>query len=199
GEGERLGSNVPVPDTAAVWGLLPALSVAVNVALRVPVAVGVKVTLMMQVPLAAKVEGLRGQLLVCPKSPGLVPVKPMLVMVNAAPLGFESVTTLAALVVFTLWFPNDGSGEGERPGRPAPVPVTPAVWGLLLALSVTVNVALRVPTTVGVNVTSIEQLAPAARPAPQLLVCAKSPLLVPVKAMLVMLSAELVPFWSATA
>ena len=68
------------------------MSVAVNVALREPVVVGVKVTLMVQLPLAAKVEGLRGQLLVCPKSPGLVPVKAMLVMVNAVPLGFESVT-----------------------------------------------------------------------------------------------------------
>ena len=78
-----------MPDTPEVWGLLLALSVTVNVALRDPVAVGVKVTLMVQVALAAKVEG---QLLVCPKSPGLVPVKPMLVIVNAAPLGFESVT-----------------------------------------------------------------------------------------------------------
>ena len=74
------------------------MSVTVNVALRGPVAAGVKVTLMVQVPLAAKVEGLRGQLLVCPKSPGLVPVKPMLVMANAVPLGFESVTAWAALV-----------------------------------------------------------------------------------------------------
>ena len=49
--------------------------------------------MMVQVPLAAKVEGLRGQLLVCPKSPGLVPVKPMLVMVRAVAVGFESVTT----------------------------------------------------------------------------------------------------------
>ena len=87
-----------MPETPAVWGLLLALSVTVNVALREPVAVGVKVTLMVQVPLAAKVEGLRGQLLVCPKSPGLVPVKPMLVMANAVPLGFESVTAWAALV-----------------------------------------------------------------------------------------------------
>jgi hypothetical protein len=79
------------------------------------------------------------------------------------------------------------------------VPVTLAVCGVLLALSVTVKVALRVPTAVGVNVTSIEQLAPAARLAPQLFVCAKSPLLVPVKAMLVMLIGELVPFSSATA
>jgi len=66
--------------------------VTVNVALREPVAAGVKVTLMVQVPSAAKVEGLRGQLLVCPKSPGLDPVKLMLVMANAVPLGFDSVT-----------------------------------------------------------------------------------------------------------
>ena len=78
-----------------------ALSVTVNVALREPVAVGLKVTLMVQVPLAAKVEGLRGQLLVCPKSPGLVPVKPMLVMVSATPLVFDSVTALGALVMLT--------------------------------------------------------------------------------------------------
>src|SRR5213080_1984435 len=92
GEGERLGSIVPVPDTPEVWGLLLALSVTVKIALRVPVAVGVKVTLMVQVALAAKVEGLSGQLLVCPKSPGLVPVKPTLVMVSAVAVGFESVT-----------------------------------------------------------------------------------------------------------
>src|SRR2546423_14378025 len=92
GDGERLGGATPVPETPAVWGLLLAFSVTVNVALREPVTVGVKVTLMVQVALAAKVEGLIGQLLVWPKSPGLVPVKPMLVMVNAAPLGFESVT-----------------------------------------------------------------------------------------------------------
>ena len=66
-------------------------------------------------------------------------------------------------------------------------------------MSVTVNVALRAPIAVGVNVTSIEQLAPAARLAPQLFVCAKSPLLVPVKAMLDILMSELVPFSSATA
>ena len=66
-------------------------------------------------------------------------------------------------------------------------------------MSVTVNVALRVPLAVGMNVTSIEQLAPAAKLGPQLFVCAKSPLLVPVKAMLVILIGELVPFCRATA
>src|SRR5438552_2932056 len=103
GEGERLGEAIPVPDTPAVWGLLLALSVTVNVALRDPVAAGVKVTLIVQVPLAARVEGLTGQLFVWPKSPGLVPVKPMLVMVSAVPLGFESVTAWAALVAPTFW------------------------------------------------------------------------------------------------
>ena len=82
-----------MPDTPAIWGLLLALSVTVNVALRAPVAVGANVTLMVQVPLAARVEGLTGQLFVWPKSPGLAPVNPMLVMANAVPLGFESVTT----------------------------------------------------------------------------------------------------------
>ena len=176
-----------------------ALSVTVSVALRAPVAVGVKVTLIVQFAPLAKVEGLSGQVLVCPKSPGLVPVKPMLVMVSGTPLVFESVTAVAALEAPTLMFPNDGTGEGERPGSPVPSPDTAAVCGLLLALSVTVSVALRVPAAVGVNVTSIEQLAPAARLAPQLFVCAKSPLLAPVKAMLEMLSGELVEFCSATA
>src|SRR5207249_8653294 len=113
---------------------------------------------MVQVPLAAKVEGLRGQLLVCPKSPGLVPVKPILVMVSAAPLGFESVTALAVLVMPTLWLPKSGTGEGDRLGGAVPVPETPAVWGLLLALSVTVKVALRDPVAAGVKVTLMVQV-----------------------------------------
>ena len=95
--------------------------------------------------------------------------------------------------------PKSGTGEGERLARPAPVPVTLAVWGLFVALSMTVKVAPRTPTAVGVNVTSMEQLAPAAKLAAQLFVCAKSPLLAPVKAMLEILSGELVPFLSATA
>ena len=52
------------------------------------------------------------------------------------------------------------------------MPVKLADCGLLVALSVTVMVPVRVPVVVGVNVTLMEQLAPAAREAPQLLVCA---------------------------
>ena len=78
-----------MPDTPEVWGLLLALSVTVNAALRDPVAVGVKVTLIVQFPPAATLEP---QLLVCPKSPGLAPVKVMLVMLNAVVVGLERVT-----------------------------------------------------------------------------------------------------------
>ena len=102
-------------------------------------------------------------------------------------------------MVPTFWLPKSGTGEGERLGKPEPVPVTLVVCGLFVALSVTVNVALRVPADVEVKVTSMEQLAPAARLAGQLFVCEKSPLLAPVKARLEILSGELVPFSSATA
>ena len=78
-----------MPDTAEVWGLLLALSVTVNVALRGPVAVGVNVTLIVQFPPAATLDP---QVLVCPKSPGLAPVKVMLVMLNAVLVGLERVT-----------------------------------------------------------------------------------------------------------
>ena len=53
-----------------------------------------------------------------------------------------------------------------------PVPVKLAVCGLPAALSVTVIVPVRVPATVGVNVTLIVQLALAASDVPQVLVCA---------------------------
>src|SRR5205809_767024 len=118
---------------------------------------------MVQVPLAAKVEGLRGIGRASCRDRGLVPVKPMLVMVNAAPLGFDSVTAWAALVVPRFCFPNDGTGDGESLGSNAPVPETAAVWGLLLALSVTVNVALREPVAVGVKVTLMVQVPLAAK------------------------------------
>src|SRR5438093_263162 len=90
---------------------------------------------MVQVPLAAKVDGLRGQLLVCPKSPGLVPVKPMLVMVNAVPLGFESVTALAVLVRSEERRVGKGSGAGGRLEDEIQLHDTLAVWWLLLSLS----------------------------------------------------------------
>ena len=57
---------VPVPVRETVCGLFAALSVMVSMPLRVPLAVGVKVTLTVQVVLGAR---LVPQLLVCAKSP----------------------------------------------------------------------------------------------------------------------------------
>ena len=71
---------------------------------------GVKVTLMVQfAPTAMLVP----QLLVCPKSLGLAPVMAMLLIVTAAPVGFESVSVWDALVVPTCWLLN-GTVTGER-------------------------------------------------------------------------------------
>src|SRR6267143_4925001 len=57
---------VPVPVSETLCGLFDALSVMVSAPVRKPLAVGVKVTLTVQLELAAT---LAPQLLVCPKSP----------------------------------------------------------------------------------------------------------------------------------
>jgi hypothetical protein len=58
---------------------------------------------------------------------------------------------------------------------------------------------VRVPVALGVNVTLIVQDAPAATDVPQLFVCAKSPVLVPVMAILVTLNAALPVLLNVTA
>jgi len=57
--------------------------VNVRLAVLVPLAVGANVTLMAQLVPAARVEGLRGQVLVWPKSVGFVPVMAILEMLKA--------------------------------------------------------------------------------------------------------------------
>jgi hypothetical protein len=76
--GERLTPGaVPVPVRLTVWVAGLALSVMVRVPVLVPVAVGLKVTLMMQEALAARLEP---QVLVWEKSPLTL----MLVIVRVA-------------------------------------------------------------------------------------------------------------------
>jgi len=92
--------------------------------------------------------------------------------------------------------PNDSEAGERLTAGPVvldetPLPLNAAACGLPLALSVTATPALRVPVAVGLNVTLIVQLVPAARLAPQVWVWVKSPLLVPVMAMPLMLSAAL--------
>jgi hypothetical protein len=73
-----------------------ALSLIETLALSLPLPVGLKVTLMLQLALAAR---LAGQVLVSAKSPALVPVTPMLLMLRDAFPLLVRVTVWAALVV----------------------------------------------------------------------------------------------------
>ena len=82
----------PVPLKLTLCGLPEALSVIVTLALRAPLAEGVKVTLIVQLDPAVSVLGLIGQVFVWAKSPAFVPVKPILLMVKAAVPLFLSVT-----------------------------------------------------------------------------------------------------------
>ena len=85
--------------------------------------------------------------------------------------------------------------------KSVPVPESEAVCGLPEALSVIVTEAVRLPVTDGVNVTLIEQFAFTASVAPlagHVLVCAKSPLFVPVMAMLEIVSVAVPELVSVT-
>jgi len=175
--GETLASVVvPVPETATVCGLPAAPSVIVMAAERLPVAEGVKVTLIVQLAPAAT---LNPQVLVWAKLLALVPDTVMLVMLKSAVPVFVSVTVCAALLVPTVSFPK-ATLEGETLTADAvPVPERVTVWGLFEALSVTVTVAARDPVADGLKTTLIAQFAPAATDDPQLLVWVKSLALAP--------------------
>jgi hypothetical protein len=103
------------------------LSFTVSVAERAPVAPGVKVTLMRQVPKGLIVPEF-GQVLaeLILKSPGFAPVRVMLVMFSAAvELVFVSVEVVAALVVPTVTEPNFmDAGRSVAVGAAVPVPVS---------------------------------------------------------------------------
>jgi hypothetical protein len=172
-EAERLTfAPAPVPVRLTdCW--LPAtlllLSVMIKEAVRLPIAVGVNVTLMVQLPLAASELP---HVLVCAKSPGLAPVNATLAMDRATFPVLFSVTVWAALVVLTFWLLKLRV-VGVTPAMgavPMPVPVRLTVCGLPLALSAMLTEAVRLPMAVGLNVTLIVQLPFAATELPQVLV-----------------------------
>jgi hypothetical protein len=179
----------PAPGTAPVpvrltdcWllAMFPASSVIVTEAVRVPDAVGVKVTLMAQFAPAARFVA---QLFVCEKSLALVPVIPIEVMARAVPPLFVSVTVCGLLAVPMLWPAKAKLGVFVLAPGTVPVPVRLTDCWLLAtfpALSVIVTEAVRVPDAVGVNVTLTVQLAPADTLVPQLFVSEKSALSTPV-------------------
>src|SRR5437899_310696 len=118
----------------------------------------------------------------------------MLVTLSATFHVLLSVTYRATLVVFRFSSLNVTLlGDRLTPGA-APVPVRLTDCGLPAALSVMVIAPVRVPVAVGVKVTLMAQLAPAATDVPQVLVCMKSPL----ATMLVTLSATVPVLVSVT-
>ena len=90
---------VPVPVRLTVWGLPLALSASVRLPVRVPVAPGVNVTLIMQPPLAA--TGALVLQVVPLAATAKSPVAAMLVKVRGAVPLLVTVTALAPLVVPT--------------------------------------------------------------------------------------------------
>jgi hypothetical protein len=95
-------ATTPLPLSATAWGLPLALSAIEMLALRLPVALGVKVALMLQLAPAARVLGLSGHVLLELKSPGLVPPRLMLLMVSGAVPVLVKVTDCDPLVVLTV-------------------------------------------------------------------------------------------------
>jgi hypothetical protein len=135
-----------------------------TVAVRAPLAAGVKVTLIVQVALAASVLGLMGQVSVSPKSLAFAPLTAMLLNMSAAVPLLVSMIARVALVVPTFWFPKL-TLVGLRVTAGAeitPLPVSATLCGLPLALSLTLTVAVRGPVADGVKVTLIAQFALAA-------------------------------------
>src|SRR6266404_8319429 len=101
----------------------------------------------------------------------------MLEMVKLADPEFDTVSVCAALVEPKLMLPKASeAGESVTVGAgAAPVPISATVCGLPARFVAMDMEPVRVPVTVGVNVTATEQLCPAARDAPQVVVSAKSP------------------------
>jgi hypothetical protein len=116
----------------------------------------------------------------------------MLLRLSAAVPVLLRVTTWAALVDPTNW-PAKVRLPGATPAIGAtavPVKLTDCVLAAApVAFSVTERVPVRVPVAVGLKLTVMVQLAPAAKEVPHILLSAKSPPLVPAIVTLVMESA----------
>jgi hypothetical protein len=111
------------------------------------------------------------QLLVAPKlAEAVIPT-----MSNVALPVLVRVTVCGALVVPTAWGVANVTLAGERfaMGAVTPMPVREIVCGLLAALSTKLTEPTALPAVVGVKVTLMVQIPPAATGEPQVLVWAK--------------------------
>lgn len=129
---------MPVRPTA--WGLPPPSSLNSSEAARAPVAVGLKVTLTVQLAPAAKVLP---QVVVLEKSPAFAPVIAICHRCIVTPPLLVIVTLCGLLLVPTVWLAKLRL-VGDRPAA-VPTPVKITVWGLPPALSLMLTEDLRVP------------------------------------------------------
>ena len=124
--------------------------------------VGVKMTVIAQLPPAGSELPTAGQSPKPPKAKSPLMPKGLVIVKGALPV-LVSTAVRTVLVVPTVRLGKlRGLGEKTAVDEP-PAPVRLAVRGLPAALSVTASVALRVPAAVGVKATLIAQLAPTAR------------------------------------
>jgi hypothetical protein len=110
----------PVPVSGIVCGLPPALSVTVSVPVRAPTTVGANVTPIEQVPAAARVAGLIGQVFVSAKSPDaaieLIVKGPIPVLVSFA--WIAALVVVAAFLATTRLQPSSpGRIAGDSAGQ----------------------------------------------------------------------------------
>ena len=169
---------VPVPERATLCGLPGALSLTLTFALRLPVAVGLKLAVIVHVAFTASDAG---QSFDCAKSLGFVPVSVTPLIVSGAVPLFRSVEVCAALVEPTICEPKARLAGVNATPEAVPVPVRSTLCGLPGALSVTATLALRLPVAVGANATLIVHVALAASDAGQSLDCVKSVGFVPAR------------------
>jgi hypothetical protein len=173
------GPAAAVALNATVCGLPGALSEMLSVAEKVPAAVGVKMTLMVQLAPGAIVTPLP-QLLVWVNSDAFAPVLLIRLTVRLPPPEFVTVTGSVLVEPTCMVGKTNDVVERVTAELATAVPVTVTVCGLPVALSVTFSVAENVPAAVGVKVTCALQEAPAASGLPpQLLVCVNRLALVP--------------------
>ena len=137
---------MPVPVRLTFWGLPVALSVTVSEAARLPLAEGVKLTLIEQLAPACKELP---QLLASTKSLALAPLSTRLEMLKVELPVLDSFMACVALVVpLPRRLKVRLVGEMMALGAVL-VPMSAAVWGLPAALSVRVMDAVRYPFPVG--------------------------------------------------
>src|SRR5579864_3468527 len=150
-------------------GLPPALSAMLTEAKREPLAVGAKSTAMMQDVVGGSPDPPMGHgvpLATSWKSPGFVPVVPMLAMMRFALPTLVKVAVCAGDVLPTLVLGNVRAVVESVATAPAPVPVRGTDWGLPVALSATLMLAFAVPTALGAKSTARMQELLGATPEP---------------------------------